>query len=191
MLDSLIAEEIIATEYGATVRCGPLIYRVECAHRDAERLAGETLPVTVPVVVELTDETMILVGFSSVDRRKLYQALRGVTGIGRRSALLVLDCGEVIDTLRAVSGKDQTYFQEVPGVGKARVGAIVLELAKRYKETLPFALPLAVPIWVEARDALMQSGLTPQAAERLLRTAIDAADAPPRSAEALLALAGH
>jgi hypothetical protein len=203
MLDALIAEEVTATEYGVAARCGPLVYRVECAHRDAERLRALSLAtagrerhslleppsVNISVLVELADETVIVVGFSSTERRKLYRALRAVAGIGRRSALLVLDCGEVIDTLRAVVGKDSSYFQGVTGLGKARVSAIIIELEKRYKEALPKALPLPVLMWVEARDALLYSGLGPQAAEELLRKAIADLETLPRSAEALLTLA--
>jgi hypothetical protein len=200
MLDAVLADEIVVTEYGISARSGSLIYRVECAHRDAERLAAERAVSrnistdndrsenAIPVIMEVADETIILVGFSSTERRKLYRALRAVSGIGRRSALWVLDCGEVIDTLRAVAGKDQTYFQPVPGLGKARVGAIIMELEKRYKESIPKPLPLAVPIWVEARDAIMHSNPDILAAERQLLEAIKKAASPPRSAEELLAL---
>ena len=170
-------------------------YRVECARRDSEHLvhlsADHLLSAgtTIPVLVELSDETIFLVGFSSPDRRELYRALRGVSGIGRRSAILVLDCGEATDTLRAVAGKDVGYFQNVPGLGKAKIGAIFLELAKRYRDTLPAPLPLPVSMWVDARDGLIQTGQTFEASEHLLRNATTAMDTHPASAEELLALA--
>jgi Holliday junction resolvasome RuvABC DNA-binding subunit len=140
-------------------------------------------------MMELADETIILIGFSSSERRRLYQALRAVTGIGRRSALLALDCGEVIDTLRAVAGQDNSYFRGVPGLGASRITKIFAELEQRYKDALPEALPLPVLWWVEARDALLHLGLDLTQAERLLRAAIASASTAPHSAEELLALA--
>lgn len=197
MFDALLADAVVSTEYGFTARCGSIIYRIESAHRDSDRLSAQSDIETalsleiVPVLVmtEVTDETIVLVGFSSAERRRLYQALRAVTGIGRRSALLVLDCGEVIDTLRAVASKDSSYFRGVPGLGTARITKLFAELEKRYKGVLPEALPLPVLWWVEARDALVHSNLDLTQAERLLRTALSAAPSPPRSAEELYGLA--
>ena len=185
MLDALIADEVTLTETGVAARCDKLVYRVECAQRDAERLAGGEA--TVLTEVEMSDDTVVLVGFSSEERRRLYRALRAVSGIGRRSALLVLDCGEVIDTLRAVAAKDTSYFRGVPGLGKARIDAVITQLAKRYRGALPNPLPLPVCVWVEARDALAHTHDL-RAAERHLRDALERSDRAPGDAAELLAL---
>src|ERR1035437_1114512 len=129
MLEALSPSGVWDVEGGVCLRCGDITFFAECPHRDTDRLVREHD--AIPVQLEMADDTMILVAFSSSERRKLYRALRAISGIGRRSALLVLDCGEVIDTLRAASGRDHDYFHEVPGLGKARIGAIIAELEKR------------------------------------------------------------
>jgi Holliday junction DNA helicase RuvA len=172
MIDSLIPTAIWLSEDGVRLRCGDAIFAVECSHRDAERLDGSAEAVLV--ILEVSEDALSLVGFSSESRRRLYRALRAVSGIGRRSALLVLDCGESLDTLRAVAGGDTAYFLDVPGLGKARIGAVMAELERRYKGALPSPLPIPVRAWVDARDALLHDGLSVDEAESRLRTTMDA-----------------
>jgi Holliday junction resolvasome RuvABC DNA-binding subunit len=191
MYEAVIAQEITFAPDGVLLRAGHLVYFAECSNRDAERLAAQSGDQTVLCQVELTEEAQHMVVFASEERRKLYRALRKVSGIGRRSAILVLDCGEVIDTLRAVSGKDSTYFRGVPGMGPKRIEAVVAELEKAYKEAIPHPLPVPVMMWVEARDALMQQGLQVREAELKLRVGMEQATTLPKSSEELLIFAGE
>lgn len=186
MLDSLLCERVGLSENGLLLCCGPVTLVAEAPNRDSERLVDAKCPVEVTLQLEITDEALVLIAFASPARRKLYRALRGVSGIGRRSALNVLDCGETIDTLRAVSGNDPSYFHEVPGLGKARISAIIKELGKHYSDVLPKPLPLPVHSWVEARDALLHQGQNPQEAEASLRAVLEKAKNMPQSAEELL-----
>jgi Holliday junction resolvasome RuvABC DNA-binding subunit len=110
----------------------------------------------------------LLLGFSSERRREMYLLLRSLSGIGRKSALLVLDCGETTDILRAAAGDDARFFQQVPGLGKKRIDDLLKNLQKKYKGQLPQALPLPVTEWVEARQALLGTGMTLREAEEAL-----------------------
>ena len=110
----------------------------------------------------------VLVGFASEERRILYGNLRSLPGIGRRSALAVLDCGENLDILRAVSGADDEFFRQVPGLGAKRIEALIANLRKSYEGALPRPLDVPVAAWVEARDALESEGLSRSEAEEKL-----------------------
>jgi Holliday junction resolvasome RuvABC DNA-binding subunit len=177
MLDSLLVSSILPASDGLVAACGPFGVRVVCASRDRDALIRLLRTRTPrPLYVELELELsrgrgeLELVGFVDEERRGLYRALRGVPGVGRVSALAVLDAGEVIDTLRAVAGEDGDYFQNVPGLGPRRVRTIIGELARRYPN-LPQPLPMPVRSLVEARDGLLSAGYSEAEAEDALLAA--------------------
>lgn len=152
MLDSFTTEAVEASERGVIARVGVFAFDVECSERDAGRLEAGS---RIYCQMETDDGDFHLVGFASDSRRALYRALRRVSGVGRRSALVVLDCGEVIDILRAVAGGDGAFFRSVPGVGEKRICAIIKELEKRFRGGLPSPIPVAVSDWITARDAIL------------------------------------
>lgn len=176
MLDALAAERIEPTEAGVRLLCGFVALTVTCSRRDAQALLDADRPTVVYCELELADETLTLVGFCDERRRELYRALRRVGGIGRASALAVLDCGEELDVLRAVAGKDAAFFRGVPGLGPKRISVIIADLERRYRSSLP--VPLAGPtrVAVEARDALINSGWEHDAADRAVCAHITAND---------------
>lgn len=183
MLDALIADDISERPGGVRARCGSLVLSVDCPERDREHLIALEAPAVIWAQLEARDEEFMIAGFSSHERRELYRALRRIPGIGRRSALAVLDCGEELDILRAVAAKDAAFFRSVPGLGAKRIGAVIGELASRYEGALP--QPLAIPVawFVEARDGLRAAGVGAEEAERRLARVLSRAR--PSSAEEL------
>jgi Holliday junction DNA helicase RuvA len=196
VIDALAADQVQARPGGLAAVCGHMILAVECSERDAqallERQSAEE-PTVLFTVLEIEGDrisTPVLVGAASQDRRELYLVLRGLQGIGRRSALAVLDCGEKLDILRAVSGDDQQFFRAVPGLGPKRITAICATLAKHYDGAMPAPLPLSVADFVEVRDALVSSGLEWREAETRILAALDAG-APEQPEELLAQLLGE
>lgn len=185
VIDALVAESVIAREGGVSVVCGPVIFDVQTSSRDSDSLEAGDMPCPVYCRMETSDDQISLVGFSHPARRDLYLMLRTVKGIGRRSALMILDCGEVTDTLRAVAGQDEDYFSGIPGLGQKRIAAVLAALGKGYT-SLPNPLPLPVAVWVEARDALSARGVVD--AETVLMEAIASSSETPKTAQDLLAL---
>jgi Holliday junction resolvasome RuvABC DNA-binding subunit len=185
MLDRLRAERAELCEGGVRVAVGPVTLLFTCATRDGSRLATCSEPELI-CQVEFDQDGPHAICFADEERRGLYRALRSVNGIGRASALAVLDCGEVSDTLRAVTGADNAYFRAVPGLGKTRIAAVLAELGSRYRTALP--APLSVPVgWlVEAREALASGGADAFTAELALLAALR--EQTPDSIEAWLDL---
>jgi len=187
VIDALIVDSVINRPHGVVVSCGPVLFDIEASGRDSDALEDKELPCPVYCRVELSDDKASLVGFSDPDRRELYLTLRTVKGIGRRSALMILDCGEVRDTLRAVAGDDHDYFSGIPGLGAKRIDAVLTKLGKGYHHSLPNPLPLPVSCWVEARDSLLSEGK--ENAEEILINAVSGLSEVPQTASELLALA--
>jgi Holliday junction resolvasome RuvABC DNA-binding subunit len=155
MLNTIRPDFIHLDEKGLVADLGPVTLLVETTDRDSQQIIRKDRPL-IYTHLEKDDTNFYLLGFSSEERRKLYQVLNKISGIGRRSALTVLECGECRDTLRAVASNDNDYFAQVPGVGKSRITAIISRLSRTYKDALPVASNISIRDWVVIRDALMQ-----------------------------------
>lgn len=171
MLDVIAPPKVYPREGGLRASWGSWALAVEVPRLDSEKIAAMEEPV-IWTVVEIDGERLahpILLGFVSERRRDMYLLLRSLSGIGRKSALLVLDCGQTVDILRAAAGNDSSFFKQVPGLGQKRIGDLIQSLQKQYGGQLPQALPLPVEEWIEARHALVQSGMSETEAEAALR----------------------
>ena len=180
-----MAAHLEPAEDGLRAIAGPVAFSVVCAERDAHALLAAGAPTLITCSMELQDEQLTLVGFSNTERRGLYKGLRAISGIGRRSALTVLDCGDVLDILRAVAAADKAFFREVPGLGPKRIETLIGQLERRYKQSLPKPLDGPARWAVEARDALITEGVDADLADALVVAEIAGA----RSVEDLLARA--
>lgn len=145
---------------------------ISMSEKDMSFILDQEEMVEIFIEMELSETSIELIGFAQTNRRDLYRALKNVAGIGSKSSLIILDCGEVIDVLRAVSGKDNNFLKEVPGIGDKRIDQIFNELEKRYQKALPAPIPIAVKTWVEARSALVQSRVDFSKAELMIIEAI-------------------
>lgn len=183
MIDSINAERVLPGQGNLIAQVGPFNFAIEMSEKDIEYFLNfedyiesekvSNLNQEIFIEVELKETTVQLIGFANKERRELYKALKNVPGIGSKSGLIILDCGEVVDILRAVSGKDFQFLREVPGVGQKRIEAIFKELEKKYQKALPKQLPVAVSIWVEARSGIINSGVSFNDAEAMLFKGIE------------------
>jgi Holliday junction resolvasome RuvABC DNA-binding subunit len=184
MVDAIAADQIRPLAGGVRAMTGSIVWAVLTSERDAHNLEEANLPAIIFTELETSEDTISLVGFANEERRDLYRALRQINGIGRRSALMVLDCGEVRDVLRAVVAKEDEFFRHVPGLGKKRIELLIGQLSRAYQGALPRELKISVAVWVEARDGLLSLGIDESAAELFLERAAESD--PSSSAEELV-----
>jgi Holliday junction resolvasome RuvABC DNA-binding subunit len=187
MIDGLFVEQLHPAEGGLNAVSGHTVYLLLCSNRCREQLLAETIDQALHVRTrfELGDETAYMLAFATPARRRLYDTVKTVPGIGRRSALHVLDCGEPLDTLRAVAANDRAFFRSVPGLGPKKIDALTRVLTRRFAGDLPQPIEMPVSEWVQARDALITEGVPFQDAEQQLRDTFTAAPEA-RTAERLL-----
>lgn len=100
--------------------------------------------------VRIIDEQPVAFAFATPERRELFFQLLAISGIGVESALLILELGELELILWAVAGEDREFFTAIPGLGPARINALISEIGKRF--TLPEPLPITVNVFAELRQ---------------------------------------
>lgn len=173
MIDAVMIDDASAAPGGVSGRMGAFWLHLHTSGRDAERILAHTGPVRVDTQMEfdVTSGELTLYGFASPEGKVLYQALRGVKGIGAQTAMAVLDAGEPVDVLRAVAASDVRFLTRVPGLGPARAKLLVAALRDRYGAVLPQPLPVDTAAWVEARETLISGGMDESGAEDALHAA--------------------
>lgn len=74
------------------------------------------------------EDDLSLFGFSSVDELQVFDLLRGVTGVGPKSALGVLAHLTPSQVAAAVASEDDAAFRRVSGIGPKTAKLIVVQL---------------------------------------------------------------
>ena len=79
-------------------------------------------------VLNVREDAMELYGFHSREEKRMYERLRGVTGVGSKTALQILSALSVRDLSIALVSGDAAALTRVPGIGKKTAQRLVLEL---------------------------------------------------------------
>ena len=128
------------------------------------------------------EDALQLYGFSSVREREFFLALIAVSGVGPKVALAVLSGYPVSQLELAVLHGDTKKFESIPGIGKKLAQRLMVELKDKVSAGIDLTAPGADQaagagqVFVLARSALQNLGLTLSEAEEALRGAPSGAD---------------
>ena len=78
--------------------------------------------------LNVREDAMELFGFYSREEKAMYERLKGVSGVGSRTALQILSAMSVRDLSVALVTGDAAALTRVPGIGKKTAQRLVLEL---------------------------------------------------------------
>ncbi|HWR84428.1 MAG TPA: Holliday junction branch migration protein RuvA [Rhodoglobus sp.] len=137
------------------------------------------------------EDDLSLFGFADAEELVVFDLLRGVTGVGPKSAMGVLAAMTPSQIAVAVAEEDDAAFRRVSGIGPKTAKLIVVSLAGKLAVPASAPTPVAAPVTVRDDVAIALVGLgwpekvAAQAVEQALATAGDAELAVP----ALLRLA--
>lgn len=90
------------------------------------RIGAEASMRTALIVRE---DELALYGFADQDSREIFDLLRGVSGVGPKSAMAVLAALTPADIASAVAREDDSAFRKVSGVGPKTAKLIIVSLA--------------------------------------------------------------
>ena len=85
--------------------------------------------------LNVREDAMELFGFYSREEKAMYERLRGVSGIGSRTALQILSAMSVRDLSLALVSGDAGALTRVPGIGKKTAQRLVLELKDKVEDS--------------------------------------------------------
>lgn len=111
-----------------------LSIQVTPQHALGLRVGSETIVRTALIVRE---DDLSLFGFVDADELTVFNALRGVTGVGPKSAMGVLAVMDPAQVAQAVAADDDIAFRKVSGIGPKTAKLIVLSLTGKLTITTP------------------------------------------------------
>jgi len=79
------------------------------------------------IYTHVREDVLDLYGFSQKDELELFQLLLNVSGVGPKSALIIIDRG-VVAVRQAIVSTDVSFFTSIPRIGKKNAQKIILEL---------------------------------------------------------------
>jgi Holliday junction DNA helicase RuvA len=104
---------------------GGLAGQVTPEHALSLRLGSEA---TLRTALIVREDDLSLFGFRDGDELTVFDALRGVTGVGPKSAMGVLAAMDPGQIVQAVALEDDAAFRKVSGIGPKTAKLIVLSL---------------------------------------------------------------
>lgn len=147
-------------------------YRVYMSNNSLAAMPARGEPVFVYTHTYVREDTLQLFGFFSVAEREIFEKLISVSGIGPKVALAILSVFDVDSLKRAIASEDIALITSVPGIGKKSAQRLVLELKEKLTladiDLVSTVAVKDVPLYEEARSALLSLGYTSAEARKAL-----------------------
>lgn len=103
-------------------------YLINTGSRTVEKLPNENTEVKIFVSLTHREDSMSLTGFISREERDIFNILQSVSGIGVKSALLILDEFSISELIDIMIREDFKELSRAKGVGAKVAQKIILEL---------------------------------------------------------------
>lgn len=184
MIARITGKIISVTDKYVIIETGGIGYRVFAT---AETLVRRTQDKTVSLWTShiVREDEQSLYGFETEADQDLFELLRGVSGIGPKSALGVMNVATAGTIARAINTNDVSYLTKISGIGKKTAEKILIEL----RDKLPAVYD--EPEHGDALDALVALGYTESKSRDALRSVSADADMQTKIREALKLLNGN
>ena len=109
-------------------------YKVFMSQNNIDTIGELHNIIKVFTYVKVREDDISIYGFKTQEELKMFELLIGVSGVGAKSALVMLSCIEPSDFALAVISNDVKVLTKVPGIGNKSAQRIILELKDKLKE---------------------------------------------------------
>lgn len=134
-LTGILAEKRLPNQ--ALIDVGGVGYEVELPMSSFAQLPSEGEDVQLTIHHVVREDASLLYGFSSPKEREAFRLLIRVSGIGPKSAILILSGLSAEELYRVIQTEDLNSLTKVPGVGKKTAERLIVELRDKIKALAP------------------------------------------------------
>jgi len=124
------------------------------------------------IYTHVTDNTLALYGFSSVEEKELFLKLISISGIGPKIALNILSGIETADLEEAIRNSDVARLAMIPGIGKKTALRIALELQEKLENKEKIIASHSLKEKEDVLSALLNLGFKRREVEKLVEETI-------------------
>lgn len=188
MIGHIEGKVLKVAEGSAIVSCGGVGYKLACTKDALAHLkVGDRAALWTHLAVR--EDILDLYGFETEESLRFFQLLLGVSGIGPKSALAILDLATIELLRSAISGENASYLTKVSGIGKKTAEKIVLELRDKVGVSSGMSAS-AMSGDEEAMEAMRALGYSMQEAREALRNVPATIEKPSERVREALKLTG-
>lgn len=155
------------------------------------RLPREGEVIGVYCHLHVKEDALDLYGFLEEGELKFFEMLLTVSGVGPRTALLILDLDSFPNVMAAIVGKKADVLSRAPGVGKKTAERIILELQSKINVSDVKGLDRATEMNIEVEDALVGLGYDRRVVKSVLAGMDDTPDGIEEKLRAALKVLGE
>ena len=112
---------------------GGLGYKVFMSENSIDSLGEIGEIVKVHTYYRVREDDISIYGFKTQEELRTFELLLGVSGVGAKSALVMLSCIEPSEFAIAVISNNVKLLTQVPGIGTKSAQRIILELKDKLK----------------------------------------------------------
>ena len=158
------------------VDCNGVGYSVAVAVATSEKVTlNENTVLFTHLAVR--EDAMQLFGFSTKQERDIFLQLISISGIGGKTALAILSAASVEELHSAITHKNSSFLQKLPGIGKKTAERIVLELQDKISSIASSSMVESLAQGIsfvqnDALSAMVSLGYNKLVAEKAVRAAI-------------------
>ena len=113
---------------------GGLGYKIFMSEAGSEKLGNIGDLVKVHTYYRVREDDVSIYGFNTLEELKMFELLLGVSGVGARTALAMLETCSPSEFAMAVVTEDVKVLTEIPGIGPKSAKRIILELKDKIKK---------------------------------------------------------
>lgn len=124
--------EIKTTEYVVIETCG-IGYKIFMSETAIDKLGEIGCNVKIHTYLRVREDDMSLYGFNSNEELRMFELLLSVSGVGAKSAIVILSNITPSSFALAVITDDVGSLKKLPGIGPKTAQRIILELKDKLK----------------------------------------------------------
>ncbi len=173
-ISGIVAEKIAGKEGGTLViDCGGVGYLLMVSGSTLSQAPAVGEKMKCYTHLSVREDALDLYGFASREEKNMFLKLHGVSGVGAKTALMILSTLSVRELSLALVTSDANAIARTPGVGKKTAQRLILELKDKVENEELIASPAAA----KSPAAPAQSNITAEAIEALMALGYQSSEA--------------
>lgn len=172
-ISGIVAEKIAGKEGGTLViDCGGVGYLLMVSGSTLSQAPAVGEKMKCYTHLSVREDALDLYGFASREEKNMFLKLHGVSGVGAKTALMILSTLSVRELSLALVTSDANAIARTPGVGKKTAQRLILELKDKVENEELIASPA-----VKSPAQPAQSNITAEAIEALMALGYQSSEA--------------
>ena len=115
------------------IEVGGLGYKVFMSENSINTIGEIGDTIKVHTYYRVREDDISIFGFKTLEELRMFELLLSVSGVGAKSALVMLSCIEPSEFAIAVISNDVKLLTQIPGIGTKSAQRIILELKDKLK----------------------------------------------------------